>query len=230
MTHPQPGNPIERPRDQTIGRLVACMVALATTLALLPSGAIADEEYYVASYVGGATVFSSTLGCALPVCAVAGVILCEEGLVPIESGVGGSCAPRFIRPGQFVRVDVADGVASALSWAVCVDGDRNNLCRPETPADRIEIRTCAQAQPSLGFTYTGQPGYLSIFIMSEIEGAACAATSGTIRAFVPPIALPECSDGMDNDGDGAIDWPLDADCEDPSDTTERPPPPPVRVH
>lgn len=33
-------------------------------------------------------------------------------------------------------------------------------------------------------------------------------------------SVPECSDGLDNDGDGATDFPDDADCESASDLTE----------
>lgn len=36
-------------------------------------------------------------------------------------------------------------------------------------------------------------------------------------------ALPECSDGLDNDGDGEIDFPLDPGCTDPSDNSEENP-------
>jgi hypothetical protein len=32
---------------------------------------------------------------------------------------------------------------------------------------------------------------------------------------------PECSDGLDNDGDGRIDHPADRQCESPSDPSER---------
>ena len=32
--------------------------------------------------------------------------------------------------------------------------------------------------------------------------------------------LPECSDGLDNDGDGHIDFPADSDCQDPDDDNE----------
>jgi hypothetical protein len=40
----------------------------------------------------------------------------------------------------------------------------------------------------------------------------------------PDAALPVCSDGADNDGDGRTDFPDDPGCEDANDTDERDPP------
>jgi hypothetical protein len=37
-----------------------------------------------------------------------------------------------------------------------------------------------------------------------------------------PPAAPQCSDGKDNDGDLAIDYPTDKGCDSPADTTEYP--------
>lgn len=36
-----------------------------------------------------------------------------------------------------------------------------------------------------------------------------------------PLDLPECSDGIDNDGDGKIDFPADPGCTSPQDDDER---------
>lgn len=41
-----------------------------------------------------------------------------------------------------------------------------------------------------------------------------------VPSRTPTPSLPQCSDGMDNDGDGAIDYPKDQDCESPSDNSE----------
>lgn len=37
----------------------------------------------------------------------------------------------------------------------------------------------------------------------------------------PPTTLPECRDGIDNDGDGKIDFPQDTGCTDKNDTDEK---------
>jgi Divergent InlB B-repeat domain len=44
----------------------------------------------------------------------------------------------------------------------------------------------------------------------------------------PPPPVPQCSDGIDNDGDALIDYPSDPGCADALDSDERdsPPPPP----
>ncbi len=34
---------------------------------------------------------------------------------------------------------------------------------------------------------------------------------------------PQCSDGLDNDGDGRIDWPADKQCKSPDEDSERRP-------
>lgn len=36
----------------------------------------------------------------------------------------------------------------------------------------------------------------------------------------PPVSKPQCSDGIDNDGDGRVDYPSDNSCSDSGDTTE----------
>jgi len=42
----------------------------------------------------------------------------------------------------------------------------------------------------------------------------------------PPPPKPQCSDGLDNDGDTRIDYPADPGCTSSTDTTEAPDPPP----
>lgn len=39
-------------------------------------------------------------------------------------------------------------------------------------------------------------------------------------APTPPVTQPQCSDGIDNDGDGLVDFPNDPQCTDPSDNNE----------
>lgn len=48
-------------------------------------------------------------------------------------------------------------------------------------------------------------------------------------ATVPPIPTldPSCSDGLDNDDDGLIDFPADPGCDNPTDDDESEPPPPL---
>ena len=48
---------------------------------------------------------------------------------------------------------------------------------------------------------------------AEVGGLTCPGTDGT-------DGPPECSDGIDNDGDGVIDFPADPGCESPQDDSE----------
>jgi uncharacterized repeat protein (TIGR01451 family) len=70
--------------------------------------------------------------------------------------------------------------------------------------DRIVVTVVRQIDPILSFF----PSF--------------APTFATARTIVKDIAIgpPECRDGVDNDGDGAIDWPDDDGCESPDDTIE----------
>jgi len=45
----------------------------------------------------------------------------------------------------------------------------------------------------------------------------------------PPPPKPACSDGIDNDGDGKVDYPADPGCDSASDTDETDPAPPKAV-
>jgi large repetitive protein len=49
-------------------------------------------------------------------------------------------------------------------------------------------------------------------------GLVCRLADDT--ATEPTCELPECSDGVDNDGDGLIDYPNDPGCADPADNDE----------
>ena len=47
--------------------------------------------------------------------------------------------------------------------------------------------------------------------------------SSTVSTTVTCTSVPECSDGIDNDGDGAVDWPNDFSCSDANDNNESSP-------
>ena len=52
-------------------------------------------------------------------------------------------------------------------------------------------------------------------VASIVEG-----NSGTYPAVTPPPPKPACSDGIDNDSDGKIDYPADTGCSSATDTDE----------
>jgi uncharacterized repeat protein (TIGR01451 family) len=70
--------------------------------------------------------------------------------------------------------------------------------------DRIIVTVQRQINPILPFF----PSFAPTFV-----------TARTILKEIP-IGPPECSDGVDNDGDGFIDWPDDPGCESPDDPIE----------
>lgn len=46
------------------------------------------------------------------------------------------------------------------------------------------------------------------------------STVTTTQVVSSEVDVPDCSDGRDNDGDGAVDYPADTGCTDPNDTDE----------
>lgn len=85
---------------------------------------------------------------------------------------------------------------------------------------------CQWGQNDLAFgTYTALPQGTSLAAFNNtvnwtvnglsayVFGAACASSSSSV-----PVA--QCSDGLDNDGDGAADYPNDFSCSSPTDTDE----------
>jgi hypothetical protein len=65
--------------------------------------------------------------------------------------------------------------------------------------------------------HSGQPGGLALY--GNISYAAdLSAYRSQILAI---IEQPSCSDGLDDDGDGNADYPLDQGCTGPDDTSER---------
>ncbi len=53
--------------------------------------------------------------------------------------------------------------------------------------------------------------------------ACCLALPSAALAVLPAGSVPQCSDGIDNDGDGKIDG-FDGSCSSPSDDDEANPP------
>ncbi|MEK7556980.1 MAG: fibronectin type III domain-containing protein, partial [Patescibacteria group bacterium] len=74
--------------------------------------------------------------------------------------------------------------------------------------------------------------YAKVWVRDSIHGTkagtnisftTCGAGETLIKGKC--TALPACSDGLDNDGDGNIDYPADAGCENATDTNETDPAP-----
>jgi len=71
-----------------------------------------------------------------------------------------------------------------------------------------DLPTCAMPQYGNGFIGIIRP-----------DGTVGGITGGNTGGGTPP-PVPQCMDGIDNDGDGKIDFPADPGCTSPGDNTE----------
>nr|MDQ3034113.1 MopE-related protein [Myxococcota bacterium] len=83
-----------------------------------------------------------------------------------------------------------------------------------TPADAWDIGTFGP-----GSTFGALYGGLEVTATAQAPGEAISQPSEP--CFVTHV--PQCSDGLDNDGDGSIDFPGDRGCSSPTDGDERDP-------
>jgi len=63
-------------------------------------------------------------------------------------------------------------------------------------------------------------GIFSMGLVVMIVGFADESAFGQVRFQLAIRALPQCQNGLDDDGDTLIDYPSDPDCTGPSDTSE----------
>ena len=103
---------------------------------------------------------------------------------------------------------IAQGALSAGNYYLVVDGDDATQSGPFTITVSGTIAIGESCESPLA-----QSGALTC-----AEGSACKGTMGsrTCQAY-------QCSDGMDNDGDGKMDYPQDPGCDSPDDNTETAP-------
>jgi uncharacterized repeat protein (TIGR01451 family) len=111
-----------------------------------------------------------------------------------------------------VAYDTPDVDSGAMRlYGHCVDSTARDLVTNAvltsadvSQGDRIVVTVTRQIDPILPLF----PSFAPTFV--------------TARTILKDIAIgpPECRDGVDNDGDGFIDWPDDDGCESPDDTIE----------
>ena len=93
-----------------------------------------------------------------------------------------------------------DEVWTDYTYAL-TDSEANSI----TSADYGDLQVNVAADPSAGPSTNGRH--------PEI-------TKVQLQLPEAPVIPPQCSDGLDNDLDGKVDYPADAECIDPNDTTE----------
>jgi len=111
-------------------------------------------------------------------------------------------------------------------------------------ADEFGLTVVNETDTTITFSYPQQTGYGYLYsangvVVSRTNNAAqttvtfakadsyevATIVKGTTGTYTTP-PKPQCSDGLDNDGDGKVDYPTDLGCESAADETEAPDPPP----
>jgi prepilin-type N-terminal cleavage/methylation domain-containing protein len=156
-----------------------------------------------------------------------------SGSVEVTPGPGGGPGPGPI-----------DSPPTTFPLQVAIYGDGAGAVS-SAPAGLTCLSSCSKDYESgTDVTLTATPDSGSMFLgwagACEGELATCTVSVNSdlvasalfVATTAPP--LPECSDGIDNDGNGLTDFPNDPGCTSPSDTSESsttppppPPPPPV---
>lgn len=102
-------------------------------------------------------------------------------------------------------------------------GNATNLPRPsDTTITDLDLGSLEWARylKIVDTTTASLPGadvQTEAFDVDGLEAINC----GSVATPTPTPRLPQCSDFIDNDGDGKIDYPADLGCESPQDDDER---------
>jgi len=139
------------------------------------------------------------------------------------TGAGGSASDS-------VRVNVSDNAPYPPTADIKANGSDGPITIPTNTSATItwsstNASSCSisPTPPSTGGATSGSGSTALInsdrtYLLSCSNIAGIAGDSVVIR-----VRNPQCSDGIDNDGDGLIDYPADLDCSSTSDDSEGPP-------
>jgi len=112
-----------------------------------------------------------------------------------------------------------------LDPGCCVNGPYF-ACLNIRLVDQCNIAPCFDVSCNPCCSYWDQLGGPFVDLCPSFPGNLAIWTDGLLSCQNNcPKPTPECSDGIDNDGDGLIDFPADCGCTDPSDPAEAPNPP-----
>lgn len=149
---------------------------------------------------------------------------------PGPDSVGGECPGILVPCGDKVQAWIRDDVNGDASFAICIDTNVDGDCRLENQRDHRYFHTCGDVSsgiedPDLAFTHYGPTGVFAVWVMRETSAPnACPATTGWVGGYVERVTgPPQCSDGLDIDGNGVDDYPCDPGCDSPDDDCERTP-------
>jgi hypothetical protein len=107
-----------------------------------------------------------------------------------------------VKPGEWLRIDTGN-----LSL-----GDFIEINDEPVLVSAVVGGTVIQIPPDL-------PPYVDLEV-AVVDLLGCRAKRSIRIAVEPPVEAFACSNGLDDDGDGQIDFGQDDDCGDPNDDTE----------
>ena len=136
-----------------------------------------------------------------------------DGDVDIMTGEMGTSTGFFDNDSNLLVYENVSG--DGLTWNEVVVAENVGVSARITPVD-------FDADGDIDFTADGNAeDHIYLWINGTPPAGTPQACSGTCQCIVAP---PECSNGIDDDGDTLIDFPADPDCVDANDTSEVPEP------
>ncbi len=201
---------------------------VAFDLALSPTGrayvSFRDDARVLVVGIAGQALADECGGTPCIISALPAGPSCSDGLDDDGDGLIDAADPQCFSAndsefGQELRaapgsLDPTDGQLSACTDGI--DNDGNGFADADDPgcrdaSDRVE-----------GAGYDGASTLEALTTL----GILVPSQDGVAAPLLTPD-VPRCSDGIDNDGDGATDWPEDTDCYGPNANSEFPPAVPI---
>ena len=136
----------------------------------------------------------------------------------MTNGTGGAACPGSAYVNQDIVVNLNSTDPGNLQVRYGVDWDTANPAQEVTSGWTSYVNSgTTQSLTKVGGYAT--PGVYTIYGRAQNTAGAYSGW-GSCNITVNP--LPQCSDGIDNDGNGQIDYPADTGCSAANDTTESP--------
>ena len=130
------------------------------------------------------------------------------------------CAP------QSTALEVAERFESSMSLELRLPAKDCRIIRVKAPKDAI-LTVSATAATDVGSPQELIQSEDGVVTVASGWRHACGVVAVVVSvplgmeldlsASTAPVVVPACSDGIDNDGDGLRDWPLDPGCDSPAD-------------
>lgn len=135
-----------------------------------------------------------------------------------------SCAyvsvPSTVKPGQNFKATVTMRNTGTTTWTTSAPYFLSyfaGVAPNETPLPRKQVKP----KETVTFAFsTAAPQTTGTYSFSANMIRVSTGFGGQCLTKFTVVAPPQCSDKIDNDGDGNIDWPADRGCKNPSDNNE----------